>query len=192
MARFTGYPFTLRTALSPDECHLRLVDEFYRTGGHATGERRLFGRQEGRGFVIRLREYHLRHDLRAGQLDTSRSCRCTLRPCAGGTLISGRYGYHHADGLLLYLTLGLLAGIVVGALLAIGGAVLAWRVPQALWLAALGLAILGTTVALLLDSHDGGSSRERDAIARYLARVLAAEPVEAADPPGRRDTNTRR
>lgn len=189
MQRFNGYPLTLRTKLSPQECHLRLVGEFYGAGGrwrHAASDKRLLGWQEGSGFIIYLRAYHEaklhRHSASTRSIDTSRSMRLRIQPNADGTLISGRYAHTNAEGLLLLLVIGLTFGIILGVLAVVGGGILAFRVPQALWLVALGASLLGVCCWLLLDTGDGGFARERDAIARYLARVLEAEPIAAPTP----------
>jgi hypothetical protein len=184
MLRFNGYPITLRSELAPEECQRRLANQFSASGSHAASDKRLFGRQEGHGFII----YPWPHQNAALSqrvmfsrgLDTSRRCRISFQPCPGGTLITGRYAYAAGETLLPLLVIGLIFGIIVGALLIVVGLIQAFQTPPALWLTALGALLLGGSVLIIVDPSDGRFSRERDHIARYLASVLEAGSMPPA------------
>lgn len=187
MARFNGYPITLQTSLSADECHMRLVDEFYGVrryrGWQAMSDKRLAGWQAGAGFEICLWPLHstLSSPI-AREADTSRSCRLRIRQGTDGAVISGRYSYAYGEGLLLKIVLGVIFGIIVGTMFVVAGIILAFRDVAALLLAVFGGVILAVCIWLIADSSDGGFPQESDYIVRYLARVLEAQPIEVLNP----------
>lgn len=194
MEQFSGYRFTLHTALDVEQCRRRLTDDFYDARGnwrHARSDSTLLGWQEGSAFIIyistQVRE--LLPDmigLPAGYDNSSwftRPPRCTvtLRAGADGTTIAGHHIVPGTDGVLLGVVLGTLFGVIIGVLLIVIGLVIAVQERSFNWVFLIGLGILALACTpFLLKKGDPGLRRGGDRIARYLMRLLDAEAIDTA------------
>lgn len=188
--KYSGYPITLHSALSAEECLRRLDAEFYDKRGnwhHPSTDKRLLGWCEEHEFVIfpswRFNFFEQTRSFSGnGGWDTSRVCRIRFRSAGNGCTIGGTYRYARGEQFLIQLTIGLCLGFIVGILFIISGFVGLFTTVGAIWFLIIGVAILAACIALILDRSDGDLPQERDYIASFLARVLEAEPVTESKP----------
>ncbi len=180
LEKYLGYPATLRTSLSPEECRRRLAAEFgdtrrrWRARGTASDDS-LSGTLRGRTLTIApWRARYREAALGVNNLNRVRAFRARLMPHGDGTLIRGAYGYG-AEVLLLDWAMVGIAAFIALAFLGSGASALAAGDREGWLLLVIGLLIVSGIVIFLVQSVEQQFLRERDHILAYLERVLDAE-----------------